>query len=47
VPSRGLLSPETGVPGEDFLLDGSEHEEDQADRGQLSQNPKRYAQPSS
>jgi hypothetical protein len=46
VPSRGLLSPETSVPGKYLLLDGAEQNEDETDRGELSQNPKRHAQPS-
>src|SRR3979411_226454 len=45
-PSRSLPSPETSVPGKYLLLDGAEQNEDETDRGELSQNPKRHAQPS-
>src|SRR5271166_5127986 len=40
VPAVGFLSPESGVPGEDFLLDRSQHEEDQSESGELCEDAK-------
>ena len=40
MPSRSFLSPKPGVPGEDFLVNRSEHNQDQTDRGKLLEHAK-------
>lgn len=38
MPAGGFFSPEAGVPDEDFFLDGAEHDEDEADGGDLGED---------
>src|ERR1700730_15122581 len=45
MPARSFLAPESRVPYEDFFLDGSQHDENESDRGELSENAKGYANP--
>src|SRR5450755_3356353 len=44
MPAIGFLSPEASVPREDFFLDGSQHDQDQAESGQLGEDTGRYAE---
>jgi hypothetical protein len=41
VPARRLLTPETRMPDEYFLLNGAEHHQDQTDRSQLCEHSKK------
>jgi len=45
MPARSFLAPEPRVPYEDFFLDGAQHDENESDRGELSESAKGYAKP--
>ena len=44
VPAVCFLSPETGVPRENLFIDCTQHDQDQAQGGELSQNTERDSQ---
>lgn len=39
MPAGAFLTPEAGMPGEGFFCDRSEHDEDEADGGELGEHP--------
>jgi len=44
MPAGGLLTPEAGVPDENFFLDGAEHDEDETESGELGEDSEGDAQ---
>src|SRR3954470_14388369 len=44
VPPIARFSPEPGVPDKDLLLDGAQHDQDEAGRRQLRQDSERHSQ---
>jgi len=44
VPARGFLSPETGMPRENLFIDCTQHDQDQAEGGDLGQNTQHDSQ---
>jgi len=44
VPSRSLVAPEAGVPGKDLFVNGSKHDEDESDGGELLEDAEDYSE---